>query len=164
MRQEAIQMIQLHQGSTSTPRGRSYTTAPRDRIGDPRLVQGHRHALIRVGLGRPQLLPIRPKLQEPHDSGLASPKQAEDDRSIFLLLSSAFSWLIQVDSQEQSKPQDRKFPLSPALLPSKRKLRRAAPTTPQSFRCLCFLLPNSADRTCDLLLRGIRPTTIPNVT
>lgn len=85
-------------------------------------------------------------------------------RSIFLLLSSAFSWLIQVDSQEQSKPQDRKFPLSPALLPSKRKLRRAALTTPQSFRCLCFLLPNSADRTCDLLLRGIRPTTIPNVT
>lgn len=78
-RQEAIQMIRLHQGSTSTPRGRSYTTAPRDRTGDPRLVQGHRHALIRVGLGRPQLLPNRPKLQEPHDSGLAPPKQAEDD-------------------------------------------------------------------------------------
>lgn len=96
-------------------------------------------------------------------SDLIPSRNYTGQRSICLLLSSAFSWLLQVDSQEQSKPQDRKFPLSPALLPSKRKLRRAAPTTPQSFRCLCFLLPNSADRTWDLLLSGIRPTTIPNV-
>lgn len=84
-------------------------------------------------------------------------------RFIFLL-SSTFSWLIQLDSLVQSKPQNRKLPLLLALRLSKKEVKRAALTTPQSFKCLWFFLPNSPDKTYDLLLNGIRPTTIPNVT
>lgn len=42
---------------THSEGGQSYTMAPRDRTADPRLVHGHRRTLIRVDLGRPQLLP-----------------------------------------------------------------------------------------------------------
>lgn len=66
-----MQTIRLHQGSTSTPRGWSYIVAPQGRTGGPRWVQGHQCALIPAS-------PQKIKLQEPCDSGPASPKQVEN--------------------------------------------------------------------------------------